>query len=339
MGKIDPTPWLLEEDDGNPSIRYLALRDLLKRDETDSDVTRARSDLMMAGPVPAILEAQEPEGYWVKEGAGYSPKYRSTVWSLLLLAELGADPGDARVRLGCEYLLDHSTSDDGAFSVYQKARPSGALHCLNGNMIFAMEHLGFGQDERVLEAVAWQARAILGEEPMTYYASGTSAPGFACGVNEGQSCAWGANKAIRGLLQIPPEARDSIVERALDAGAEFLLSRDPAVADYPYTGRVSSTWFRLGFALSYWSDVLETLANLVDLGYGQDSRLDAAFEWLLGKQDELGRWELENSLNGKTWIDIESKGEPSKWITLRAMKVLTRAGRLDLAIGQGAAER
>jgi len=47
------------------------------------------------------------------------------------------------------------------------------------------------------------------------------------------------------------------MERAIEVGAEFLLSRDPAVADYPYTKRVSSTWFKFGFPLSYWSDVLE----------------------------------------------------------------------------------
>jgi hypothetical protein len=122
------------------------------------------------------------------------------------------------------------------------------------------------------------------------------------------------------------DAQSSLVERALEVGAEFLLSRDPPVADYPYTGRVSSTWFKLGFPLSYWSDVLETVSNLVELGYGKDPRLSSGLDWIVGKQDDNGRWKLENSLNGKMWVDIEAKGKPSKWVTLRALRVLKGAG-------------
>jgi len=138
MWKPDPVDWLLEEDKNNPSVRYLALRNLLDRPESDARVRQARSAIMRQGPVPIILDAQEPEGYWVKSGSGYSPKYRSTVWSLLILAELAADPDEVRVRRGCDYLLDHGRAQNGAFSAYRKPIPSGALHCLNGNMIFAL---------------------------------------------------------------------------------------------------------------------------------------------------------------------------------------------------------
>jgi hypothetical protein len=93
---------------------------------------------------------------------------------------------------------------------------------------------------------------------------------------------------------------------------------------------VSSTWFKLGFPLSYWSDVLETVSNLVELGYGDDPRLKRALDWIITKRDSQGRWKLENSLNGKTWVDIEVKGKPSKWITLRALRTLKRAGILEL---------
>jgi hypothetical protein len=320
----NPNHWLLEKDEKNPSVRYFALRDLLELPESDAEVRSARSAIMRSGPVPAILEAQHPSGAWAKEGSGYSPKYRATVWSLLILAELGTDPDEPHIRRGCQYLLSHSLADTGAFSVYQSSTPSGALLCLNGNLLFALQRLGFGDDPRVQTAMVWLARAIVGEGPMQYYASGTSGPNFACGVNLGQSCGWGANKAIRGLLEVPEAERTALVERALEAGARFLLSRDPAVADYPYTKRVSSTWFKLGFPLSYWSDVLETVTNLVDLGHGEDPRLKPALEWIVAKQDNQGRWKLENSLNGKMWVDIEARGKPSKWITLRALRTLKR---------------
>jgi hypothetical protein len=320
----DPTPWLLEPDPDNPGVRYFALRDLLDQPEQAPEVQAARAAIMTTGPVPAILDAQYPDGYWVKPGGGYSPKYRSTVWQILFLAELGADPSDGRVRRGCEYLLDHSVASNGAFSARQKPVPSACVHCLNGNMVHALLRLGYAADPRVQTALDWQARAITGEEQFRYLKSGTSGPGFACSVNLGQPCAWGANKAMRALLAVPPEQRTPVVEHAVRVGAKFLLSRDPAVADYPYTERVSSTWFKFGFPLSYWSDVLETVAVLVELGYGGDPRLAGALQLVLSKQDGQGRWKMENALNGKMWVDVEQKGQPSKWVTLRALRVLKR---------------
>lgn len=68
--------------------------------------------------------------------------------------------------------------------------------------------------------------------------------------------------------------------------------------------------------------MLETLGVLVALGYGRDVRLVDAVDWLLSKQDPQGRWTLEHGLNGKMWVDIEQQGKPSKWITLRALRVV-----------------
>jgi len=318
----DPLPWLLEPDPDNPGMRYFVLRDLLDLPEDDPDVVAARSAIMVTGPVPAILDAQYPDGYWVKPGGGYSPKYRSTVWQVLFLAELGADPADERVRRACEYLLTHSVASNGAFSARQKPVPSACIPCLNGNMLYALLRLGAAQDPRVQAALDWQARAVTGEGQFSYLKSGTTGPIFACSANQAQPCAWGAAKVMRALLAVPSEDRTPALERAIEAGAGFLLSRDPTVADYPYTKRVSSTWFKLGFPLSYWSDVLEVTGVLAGAGHGGDPRLANALAFVLGKQDDHGRWPLENALNGKMWVDIEEKGKPSKWVTLRALRVL-----------------
>ncbi len=318
----DPIPWLLEPDLENASVRYFALRDLLDRPEDDPEVQAARAAIMTTGPVPAILDAQYPDGYWVKPGGGYSPKYRSTVWQIIFLAELGADPADERVRRGCEYVLSHSIATNGAFSALQKPVPSGSIPCLNGNLLYALQRLGYADDSRVQTALDWLVQAITGEGGFRYLKSGTRGPCFACSANQGQPCGWGANKAMRALLAVPLERHTPAMQRAIEVGAEFLLSRDPAVADYPYTQRVSSTWLKLGFPLTYWSDVLETTAVLVELGYGDDPRLSNALQFILGKQDAQGRWKLENALTGKTWADIEQKGKPSKWVTLRALRVL-----------------
>jgi hypothetical protein len=71
--------------------------------------------------------------------------------------------------------------------------------------------------------------------------------------------------------------------------------------------------------------VLQNLEVLADLGQAQDPRLANAIEWLLAKQDVRGRWKNEYAYNGKTWVDIERQGQPSKWVTLRACRFLRYA--------------
>ena len=115
---------------------------------------------------------------------------------------------------------------------------------------------------------------------------------------------------------------------AIDAGVAFLLSRDPAVADYPMgwgNTRPSGSWFKLGFPSGYVADVLQNLEVLCELGSGRDPRVAPAIEWLLAKQDGQGRWRNEYAYNGKTWVDIERQGQPSKWVTLRACRALRAA--------------
>jgi hypothetical protein len=327
MPHQDPIDWLLEEDKDNPGVRYFALADLLDRPADSGEVVDAQRAVMASGPVPAILDAQDPEGFWVKPGGGYSPKYRGTVWQIIFLGELGADPNDERVRRGCEYLLSHSIAKNGAFSVHQKPVPSGCIPCLNGNLLLALRRLGWAEDPRAQAALDWQVQAITGE--IDYLRSGTTGPDFACSANGRQPCGWGANKVMRALLAVPLEERTPAIERAIEAGAAFLMSRDPAEADYPFTQRVSSTWFKFGFPLTYWSDVLETLGVLVDAGCGGDPRLQNAFDLILSKRDDEGRWKLENALSGKMWVDIEEKGKPSKWVTLNALRVLAGVARTD----------
>ena len=124
------------------------------------------------------------------------------------------------------------------------------------------------------------------------------------------------------------ERRTPVVRRAIEAGVAFLLSRDPAVADYPAgwgNTRPSGSWFKLGFPSGYVADVLQDLEVLAELGYGRDPRLAPAIDWLLAKQDADGRWKNEYAYNGKTWVDIERQGQPSKWVTLRACRFLRAA--------------
>ena len=328
----DPLPWLLEQE--TPAVRHLALRRLLDEPEDAPKVRRARAAAMRTGPIAAILDAQTPGGWWVKPGHGYAPKYTGTVWSVMFLDQLGADRRDARVQRACAYVLAHGQAPNGALAcsgVADESRPppnSGAIHCLNGNLLRAMIGFGHLDDPRVRAAIDWQARSITGEGFDGWYRSGTSGPGFACAANDHLPCAWGAIKALRALARVPPRRRGSHVRRAIEAGVTFLLSRDPAVADYPmgYGNRKpSGSWFRLGFPSGYVADVLENLEALCELGLGRDPRLSNALELVGSMQGPDGRWRNRYAYNGKTWTDIERQGAPSKWVTLRACAVLKQA--------------
>ena len=300
-------------------MRHQALRWLLDEPEDSPAVRQARAAAMRADPIAATLAAQQPEGFWVQPGAGYQPKYTGTVWSLMFLDQLGADSTDLRVQRACGYVLAHAQSPGGGFS------PSGGshvIHCLNGNLLRALVGFGWLDDERVRSAVEWQARSITGEGFDAWIASATSGPGFSCGINGGLPCAWGAIKALRGLARIPRRRRTPLVRRAIAEGAAFLLSRDPALADYPTESKVSKNWFKLGFPSGYVADVLQNLEVLAELGHARDRRLAHAVELVLSKQDERGRWRNEYAYERLTWVPLERTRSPSKWVTLRACRVL-----------------
>ncbi len=74
----DPIPWLLEES--NAAVRHLTLRQLLDHPADDPEVRAALAAAMASDPLATILANQQPEGWWAKPGAGYSPKYLATVW-------------------------------------------------------------------------------------------------------------------------------------------------------------------------------------------------------------------------------------------------------------------
>jgi hypothetical protein len=322
----DQLEWLLDRAD--PAVRHLALRRLLDRPETDPEVAEARKAAMAAEPIASILAAQDPGGWWVKPGSGYSPKYTATVWSLIFLDQMGADGDDPRIQASAEYLLDHAQTTSGGFGasgVIEGATPPyRAIHCLNGNLLRCL--IGFGRldDERVQRSLAWQAAAITGEGMERWYAL-TPGPGFRCGANSGCACAWGAAKAVLALARVPAERRSPAVAAALATGVDFLLSRDPAVADYPMppgNTKPNGSWFRLGFPSGYVADVLQVLEALCESGAAGDPRLGPAFDWLAAKRDRNGRWANEYTYQGKLVRDIDRTGRPSKWVTLRALAVM-----------------
>jgi hypothetical protein len=326
-----PLPWLLAPDD--PGVRYLALRDLLDRPAADLELLAARRLAHSEGPIATVLDAMAPEGYWVEPGPGYLPKYRSTVWSIILLAQLGARiEEDERIGRAGAYLLEHALAPGGQWA--SATAPSGTVDCLQGNLCWALLALGC-DDPRLTKAFEWMARTVTGEgiapnsqrdAPVRYYA-GKCGPNFACGANNTLPCAWGATKVMLAFGQWPAERRTPLIQRAIEQGVEFLLGVDPATAAYPsgYSAKPSGNWWRFGFPVFYVTDLLQIVEALAALGAIHDPRLANALALVRSKQDAQGRWPLEYDYTDKTWINFGPKKQPNKWVTLRALRVLKTA--------------
>ena len=106
-------------------------------------------------------------------------------------------------------------------------------------------------------------------------------------------------------------------------GVDFLFSVDPATADYPRTTKSPNRcWWQFGFPVFYHTDILQIAEALSLVGFGNDPRLGHTIELILSKQDGAGRWALEYSFSGKTWVEVGNTGEANKWVTLRALKTL-----------------
>ena len=227
--------WLLEPNDAG--VQYLAMRDLIETNANELRIARQRAH--NGGPIAQVLSKMEKEGYWEQPGAGYYPKYTGTVWSVILLAQLGASTEvDSRIATACSYLLEHTLTEYGHFTV--NGLPSGTADCLQGNLCASLLDLGF-EDPRLDKAFEWMARSVTGEgvspmedkkAPVRYYA-GKCGPTFACGSNNKLPCAWGAVKVMLAFAKLPEEKRTPLIENAIKVGIDFLFSTDPARADYP----------------------------------------------------------------------------------------------------------
>jgi hypothetical protein len=282
-----------------------------------------------------VLEKMAAAGYWAKPGAGYLPKYTSTVWSIILLAQLGACIGeDPRIAQACQYVLDHTLAPGGQFTTAESGAPSGTADCLQGNLCWALMELGC-EDPRLAAAYEWMARSLTGDgvapmrernAPVRYYA-GKCGPGFACGANNKMPCGWGGAKVMLAFGRLPVEQRTRLIDRAIRQGVEFLLGVDPATAAYPsgYAARPSGNWWKFGFPVFYVTDILQVVEALAALGQADDPRLAAALELVRSKQDASGRWPLEYEYTGKTWLDFGEKNKPNKWVSLRALRALKAA--------------
>jgi len=310
--KANPIPWLLDAERDEPSVRYFALRDLLDRPAGDPELLAARATIPSSPTVRAILAAQRPDGRfaWTTNEGTYFPKYTTTHWQVILLAELGLT-------------VDHPAVQC-ALAVMQPAIAAIAqgevLWCYSANTIRYLCLYGLGETPATRRAL---------EQLLRLAPTGGNRT-WACPYNDDPdsppTCLWGAIKVLRAVWALPASLRvlrAPAVDDLTALAAEALLGHDFTVQNVDRTtlGWVTD-WFAFGFPGFYESDLLEGLEVLAALGYGSDARFRRWLPAVLDRQDDRGRWLLRNSFNGHTIADIEAVGQPSKWVTLRALRAL-----------------
>jgi len=307
--------WLLEED--QPSVRYLTLTRLLERPLDDSEVVATKDMIMRKGWAEQILAKQDRAGWWVSGERLYQPKYLSTNWMLLILADLGLSKADPRIEKACHLWIERFSRDDGGFAV----EDSKTSHlCTTGNATRALVQFGYTDHPAVRDAFDWLVKNRDKNGGWSCFGSGRNLDSW-----EGMSA----------FAVYPKEKWTEGMKRAVELGAEYYLGKE-----LHKQGAAYRPWYRFHYPVHYYYDLLVGLDFMTALGYGTDPRLRFALNLLQEKRRPDGKWNLDaihpdleggmaewyakHPKHAPTPFAFEKPGEPSKLITLKAMQVLRR---------------
>jgi len=222
------------------------------------------------------------------------------------------------------------------------------LSCLTGNVVAALLRLGYGEDPRLWRAVDWLVSIQKTD-------GGWLCPYWKAHVQDTHSCFYGTICVLEAFAEIPDEKalqqaglpcpasggvgaasagytflhqdkRPPAVQEAAARGAEFLLMHHLYRADHHDFQVINPNWLKLAFPWFYGYSILRGLWVLTKLGY-HDERMEDALAVLQEKQTPEGKWVLESTPYGRMQANLEKKGQPSKWITLKALWVLEGYGQ------------
>ena len=304
--------WLL---DGDPSIRWQVLRDLLGT--AQSAVERERCKIARIGWGARLLAKQNAAGTWARGGSSdgglYSPKWISTTYTMLLLRDFGLPPRARAARRACELLLDGGLQPDGGvrYGTWAKWTRRGET-CVTGMVLSILSY--FHYEDARLDTLANH----LLEQQMPD-------GGWNCRRYQGatHSSVHTTISALEGLRFYELHCQGNVRElrTAQDRGREFLLLH--RLFRSHRTGKIITSEFtRFSFPPRWHYDILRALDYFQAVNAPRDPRLAEAIEIVHNSRLEDGRWPLQHTYRGKTYFELEHLGAPSRWNTLRALRVL-----------------
>ena len=342
MDRDEILNWLLRED--SPPVRLLTLTRLLNRPETDPEVQDARARLMDDSVTQGILAHSDT--FW-QSGKQDFWRYTGKHWNTVYLGHFLADGHDPRIAGGVQDLLrerrwlrpncfqcmtacmlaafrrlgygDHPVVVEETEALAQRLLDDGGLACremdktLLSHCYMALPKLllCFGEvppEQRspaVQEAITWIVRELVDHQVYIY--------------GEGNRKAW---KAVRTQARKQTDLPEGETHKTWLAKTKERFLAEHGVGEL----EPKASWTRFGFPLNYNSDILEAMVALATVGAPMSEALEAPLQVIRDKRTTGGVWRLEKSLNGHMWVDVEVKGQPSKWITLFALMVLDHFG-------------
>jgi len=201
--------WLLEPS--QPAVRHRTLLDLFEYSPDSREVESARASIARIGWAHDILKTQKPEGHWESRGDLYLPKYTSTIWRLIVLADLGLTKKDPRIRKPCEKFLKEYHRADGGFNTPGSKWARSEL-CVTGNLARTLMVCGYGEDPRVRSALDWLVRNQMEDG------------GWHCmyerAFGSGTLDCW---EGLAAFAALPRERWTRRMKRSIENGAEFYL--------------------------------------------------------------------------------------------------------------------
>jgi hypothetical protein len=302
--------WLLG---GDPSIRWQTLRDVV--DASARAVQRERARVASDGWGARLLAKQGRSGKWAggrsPDVGLYTPKWTSTTYTLLLLRDFGLAPTNDQARRGAALLLERGLQPDGGVNFgASAARWQQGETCVSGMVLSLLSYFEI-DDERV--------DAIADHLVTKQLADG----GWNCRRGATHSSVNTTISALEGLrlYELHRPARARVSSAAQERGREFLLAH--RLFRSHRTGKVIHPVFtRFAFPPRWHYDVLRALDHFQSVNAPRDARLEDAIALVRQHRRGDGRWSLENSYKGATYFTLESRGAPSRWNTLRALRVL-----------------
>lgn len=301
-------PFLLE---GDPAIRWQTMSDLLDADA--AAVAAERSRIAKMGWGRRLLDLQDPEGTWAQ--AIYSPKWISTTYTLLLLRHLGLAAGTPEALRGCEQIWSKSGVD--GLLVLPRSTSRGDT-CVSGMFVALAVYFGH-EDEQIERVIDWTLDQRLGDG------------GWNCQTLRSGASHSSYHTSIT-VLEMIAELQangydDPALAEAAERGREFFLAH--RLYKSHRTGEISHpTYTMLSFPPRWHYDVLRGLDYFRSVDAAWDDRLADAIELLEGKRRKDGFWPVQHKHAGRVWFDMETGRRPSRWNTLRALRVLRWAQRV-----------
>jgi len=306
MNVID---WLLDSD---PAIRWQVMRDLT--DAPAAEVESERARVARGGWGAQLLAAQDPDGRWA--GGTFFPRWLATADTLHLLYLFGPDPNDPAIQRALAPVHEAARWD---YDPNLRFWEGEVEPCINGRTVAIGAY--FGQDvQGIVDRLLTEQMADGGWN--CEQENGSTRGSFDSTLN-----------VLEGLLEYERSTgANGEVTDARQRGEAYLLER--GLLRRLSDGEIpQKRWLYVGFPNAWFYDVVRVLDYMRQARPQADDRMGEALRIVEDKRTPDGRWLMDHAYHDASHVDFgEAEGQPSRWITLRALRTLRWAGRWEPSV-------